>query len=336
MDLFKEFLALAPTTSHAEFAAIPIAGRRSDFLAKNGDGAPVFLLSDSSAATYTPGATLKHLSVQFHATCRIQSPAGSIEGQFALITCDAAVPELYELFVRCVGAAIKHLPDVAKTQDIEACVRSLLNLFRAMSAPGSREIAGLWAELFVITLAADVAAAVCAWHSDSFDRFDFSWQGVVLEVKATQDSVRVHEFSLEQLSPPLSGRGLVASLLLQPLTNGLGVMDLANRIDACLHDENGLRQRLWSNIAAALGNEFSQKLDRRFDNSFAERQIAAFDMTDIPAPDRPQDPRVSSVRFRSDLTGVVSSLPEPALKVLRDVLSKSPATSQSRDSARLF
>ena len=115
---------------------------------------------------------------------------------------------------------------------------------------------------------------------------------------------------------------MVASLLLQPLTNGVGVMDLATRIDAGLHTENDLRQRLWSNIATALGNEFSEKLDRRFDPSFAERQLAVFNMTDIPAPDWPSDSRVSGIRFRSDLTTVTSSVAESAAKTLRDVLSK--------------
>lgn len=319
MDLFEEFQVLAPAASRAEFAAVPIGGRRNDFMAKSADGAPVFLVSDSSAATYTPGTTLKHLSVQFHATCRVQSPAGSVDGQFAVVACDTSVPELYELFVRCVGVAIEQLPDVARTQDIEACVRSLLNLFRAMNAPGGREIAGLWAELFVITQAVDTSAAVRAWHADTFERFDFSWPGGVLEVKATQGSVRAHEFSLEQLAAPSAGLGLVASLLLQPLTNGIGVMDLATKIDIELHSENDLRQRLWSNIATALGTEFSEKLDRRFDLSFAGRHLLTFNMTDVPAPAHPSDPRVMGVRFRSDLTTVTSSVTDSALKAMRDL-----------------
>ena len=249
MDLFEEFRALAPAASQTEFGAALTSGRRNDFLAKSADGAPVFLISDSSAATYTPGAMLKHLSIQFHATCRVQSPTKSVDGQFALIACDSSTPELYELFVRCVAAAIEQLPVVAKTQDIETCVRSLLNLFRAMNAPGGREIAGLWAELFVIYQAADTVAAMGAWHADTFERFDFSWREGVLEVKATQGSIRAHEFSLEQLTTPSTGVGLIASLLLQPLTNGLGVMDIATRIEAKLSNENDLRERLWSNAS---------------------------------------------------------------------------------------
>ncbi|MQY52684.1 PD-(D/E)XK motif protein [Rhodocyclus gracilis] len=319
MDLYDEFQNLAPAPSATEFAAVPIRGRRNDYLAKCVDGAPVFLIGDSSAAEYTPGATLKHLSVQFHATCRVQSSAGAVDGQFAVIACDTSVPELYELFVRCMGAAVEQLPDEARTKDIEDCVRSLLSLFRAMNGPSGREISGLWAELFVITQASDVEAAVTAWHADKFERFDFSWPDGVLEVKATQGAFRIHEFALEQLDAP-KGQGFVASLLLQPLTNGVGIMDLAIRIDAALQGKNDLRQRLWANITAALGSEFYEKLDRRFDLSFAERHVEIFHMSDIPAPDRPSDPRVTGVRFRSDLTTVTSSAAEPALRMLQQIL----------------
>lgn len=322
MDLVREFQSLTPAPSASEFAAVPIRRRRKDFLAKDAEGAPVFLLSDSSVAKYTPGTTLKHFSVQFHATCRVQSAAGTVDSQFAIVTCDASAPELYELFIRCVGAAVEKLPDEANTQDIESCVWSLLNLFRAMNAPGAGEVAGLWAELFVIAQASDFAAAVSAWHSDTFERFDFSWTGGVLEVKATQGGSRIHEFALEQLAAH-KGLGIVASLLLQPLTNGVGVLDLANRIDAELKDYRDLRERLWANIVASLGSEFGEKLDRRFDFNFAERHIALFSMGDIPSPDHPSDPRVTAIRFRSDLTTASSSLTEPPLRTLKDLFSTS-------------
>jgi hypothetical protein len=281
----------------------------------------VFLLHDASTATYTPGVTLRHLSAQFHATCRVLSPSGPSEGQFAVLACDAAVPELFELFVRCVSVAVEALPVDATTADIEACVRSLTSLFRAMASPSGREIAGFWAELFVITRASDTATAVKAWHADTFERFDFSVPGGVLEVKATQGAVRIHDFSLEQLVAPSGGFGLVASVLLQPLTNGLGVMDLASTIDAALGGHNDLRQRLWSNFAAALGSDFGEKLDRRFDESFAERHLMLFNMADIPAPEEPMDARVSGIQFRSDLTTVTSSVGQSAAKTLRDTLS---------------
>lgn len=323
MSLYSDFQKLQTAPSAGEFAAVPIHGRQSDFLGKDVNGAPVFLLSDSSAVRYTPGTTLKHLSVQYHVTCRVQSYSEIVDGQFALIACNDSAPELYELFVQCVDAAVSQLPAEARTQDIESCVRSLLNLFRAMSTPSGREIAGLWGELFVIAHAADVAVAVDAWHADTFERFDFSWLSGVLEVKTTQGSTREHEFALEQLVAP-SRIGLVISLLLQPLTNGTGVMDLATKIDAALLGRGELRQRLWTNIAASLGNDFGEKLDRRYDVGFAERHLAVFNMADIPAPNPPSDPRVSSLRFRSNLSTVKTSVAKPPLEALRDAIPSDP------------
>jgi hypothetical protein len=320
MDIFHKFQDLEYAPSDNQFSATPLGGPRNDFLAKSAAGSPVFLLTDAGTVKYTPGTVFRHVSVQFNVMCRVQSPTGTVDGQFAVLACDASVPELYELFVRCVHAAVRQLPVDALTRHIEACVRSLLDLFRTISAPGVRDIVGLWAELFIIAQVTDTSAAVRAWHSDTFERYDFSWSSGVLEVKATQGNVRAHEFALEQLEIPSGARGLVASTLLQPLTNGVGILDLATQIDAALFQEPALRSRLWSNIVAALGSDFSEKLDRRYDVSFAERHLAIFNMSDIPAPTKPSDRRVSSVRFRSDLTTVSSTIDEPAKKCLRDAL----------------
>ena len=319
MDIFTEYQALPRATSEIEFSAVALSPRRRDFLAKNGEGAPVFLLHDSSSAHYTPGVSLKNLSVQFHNTCRVVTAGATVDDQFALLACDAAVPELHELFVRCVGAAVEQLSNLAGTRELEACVRGLLNLFRAMNTPGGREVAGLWAELFVISRSGDIPAAVLAWHADNFERFDFSWPDVVLEVKATQGQARAHEFALDQLVAPGAGAGVVASLLLQPLTNGTGVMDLANEIGDAVAGQAALQERLWSNVLASLGSDFGIKLDRRFDLSFAERNVVLFSMSDIPCLDRPNDARISSIRFRVDLTTVTSSVSNSSVRGLRDL-----------------
>lgn len=322
MDLLVEFQQLLRATSDTDFSAAPISTRRRDFLAKSVEGAPVFLLHDSSSARYTPGVVLKHLSVQFHSTCRVVTGASTLEDQFAVLVCDASVPELHELFIQCIGAAIDRLPEVAETRDLESCVRGLLNLFRSLSAPGGREIAGLWAELFVIARSGDIPAAVGAWHADTFERFDFSWPGAVLEVKATRGPTRVHEFALEQLDAPSPGAGNVASLMLQAMTNGAGILDLANEINEALAGDAPLRERLWTNIASALGSEFGSKLDCRFDTAFADNSLVVYPMSDIPRPPRPSDARISGIRFRVDLSTVTSSSTMPSLRGLRDLFRR--------------
>ena len=318
MALRAEFLGLMRASSETEFAAIALSSVRRDFLAKATDGSPVFLFQDASAAKYTPGLNLKNLAIEFQVTCRVQTPDGPIEDQFALVRCDDSVPELFELFICCFAAAAERLSINAGTSEIKTNFHGLLDLFRAMSQPSGRAVSGLWAELFIIAKSAHIESALRAWRSNPFDRFDFSWAAHCLEVKATTNAFRVHEFALEQLQPPLDGKGLVASLLLQQLGGGVGVMDLATTIEASV-SEPTLRQKLWDNIASALGGDFSSKLDVRFDMSYAERNFGIFAMSDVPAPLVPSDGRISSIRFQSDLTSVKSSLPVSSIGQLAKV-----------------
>lgn len=308
-SIYSLFLDLSSAVTPGEFKAIPLSTKRKDFLAKSDDGAPVFLLHDSSVVKYNPGINFRHLSAQFHVTCRISTEFSDLEDQFCLVYCDAETPELHELFIRCVGAAIEELPQDCGTQELEFCISQLRDLFRALAQPSSREISGLWAELFIISRCGNPLYALSLWHEDQFDRFDFSSNIIHLEVKSTVRGPRAHEFALEQLQSPTEGVGFVASILLQPLTGGVGVLDLAREVETALRGFPRLKQKLWENVAKTLGADFSDKLDKRFDQAFAERSLAVYLMKDIPRPEAPLDPRISALRFVSDLTAVSSSLP---------------------------
>lgn len=321
MNLYEAFADLPEANSEAEFTAVPLGRRRIDFLAKAADGGPVFLLQDSSPARYLPAIELKNLSVQFHSTCRVRTATGVLEDQFAVASCQASAPELHEVFIRCLAAAAEQLPNRADTSDLQRCVQSLLDLFRSLSRPNGRQVAGLWAELFVMSVSKDAVTSLRAWHADPLERFDFSWATGCLEVKATVKEEREHEFALEQLRSPIGGTGHVVSVLLRPLSGGVGVIDLANVVERAVSAEPALRQKLWENIAAALGSDFSERLDRRFDPSYAERSLVVYAMTDIPAPEQPSDPRITGVRFRADLSTVASSLTGNPIDVVRTLIA---------------
>ncbi len=308
MELFDRFSSLSCATSLSSFTAIPLSIRRRDFLAKGIDGAPIFLVQDASAPHYIPSVHFRHLTAQFHATCQVSADCAELQDQFALISCDSSVPELHEIFIKCFCAAIEELPTNCVTAELNSCIQKLISLFRELSNPNGRHVSGLWAELYVIANCNNVSRALSAWHTDEFDRFDFSWDSHYIEVKASTQVVRVHEFSLEQLMTPVNGAGYVVSLLLQPISGGMGVMDLANSIDKQVMHCAELRQKLWGNVAKRLGRDFSEKLDKRFDISYAKRHLIVYAMDDIPRPENTTDPRVTSVRFKADLTTVVSSL----------------------------
>lgn len=304
-----------------EFEAIPLSATRKDFLAKTDDGAPVFLLHDSSAAKYNPGINFRYLSAQFHTTCRVRTNFVDVEDQFCLVWCDAAAPELHELFVRCVGAAIEELPESCGTRELESCISQLRDLFRALAQPSSREISGLWSELFVISRCGNSLSALSLWHEDQFDRFDFSSSTLHIEIKSTVRGLRAHEFALEQLQQPVGGAGFVVSMVLQPLTGGISVIDLAREIEAEVAGFPRLKQKLWENVAKTLGADFSDKLDKRFDRTFAERNLTVYSMNDIPRPETPSDPRITALRFVSDLTVVSSSLPDAPVENLMRIFT---------------
>jgi Putative PD-(D/E)XK family member, (DUF4420) len=306
-DLYTQFVELPSNQIGGKFAAIRLSQVRSDFLAKDQNGAPIFLLHDESHSTFTPGVTLKTVRVQYHVTCQIDVDGTEHHGQFALISCDEQAPDLFQLFIRCVAAALPKLPSSAQTNDIEDLVRALLDLFRSINAPGRKDVVGFWAELFTITLARDTVRAVIAWHSDPFERFDFSFAQGVLEVKATQGSLRRHEFALEQLQAPSQNFGLIASFLLQAQSNGAGVMDLAKLIETRLGSNFDLIEKLWSNVVKALGSDFDEKLDYCFSTAQAEKQLRVIRMQDIPAPAKPIDTRIFNIRFEVDLTDSVGT-----------------------------
>ncbi len=322
MDIIALFTDIPRASAPTSFTAIPLAGHRQDFLAKGVDGAPVFLLHDASEPQYSPGVNFKYLTAQFHATCEVHTEDYDLSGQFAVVACDGSISDLHEIFIRCFGAAVDELPIECGTRELNACIQKLLDLFRVLSQPSVRSVTGLWAELYVIVNSGRIAKALEAWHEHPSDRFDFAWATGRLEVKASTQSVRLHQFALEQLTSPEEGRGYVASFLMQPISGGIGVLDLANQIEAEVRDSSILRQKLWINVAKALGSDFSDKVDKRFDLVFAERSAMVYAMDDIPRPNKPSDPRVLSIRFAADLTTVTSSLPQTAIMALQSMFGR--------------
>ena len=317
--LYAAFKNLSGAKISGEFNAISLGTRRKDFLAKNDDGAPVFLLHDSSAAKYIPSISFRYLSVQYHTTCSVNINEVNLIDQFCIVRCDSSSPDLYELFINCISAAIESIPEDAGTKELELFISKLRDLFRSLSQPATREVSGLWAELFVIQKSTNPSAALELWHADKYDKFDFSSSTIRVEVKSTVSQIRAHEFGLEQLQPTIEGIGYVVSLKLQSITGGLGVIDLAKIIESSITNLPKLKLKLWENIAKALGEDFSKKLDISFDQTYASQNIAIFLMDDIPKPERPKDTRVTSIRFVSDLSSLAPAKSKETTIRLADI-----------------
>jgi hypothetical protein len=306
--ILEEFQNIPASSSYSDFKALRLSSIRDDFLVKGPHGEPIFLLSDSSPSHYVIGRSLKYIKAEFHLTCSVQVNSEYINGQFALISCDAGSPDLHEIFLRCVGASLDLLPPLCGTVELENVITELLEVFRVLSEPAAGDITGFWGELWVVANSSDIPLAMSLWHSDIYDRYDFSSPSVFIEVKATTKNYRIHDFSLEQLNLPENGNGFIISLMLQQLSGGTGILDLVENIESVLSEYPHLKKKLWKIVTKTLGSDFSEIVDRRFDTAFASRNARIYRMTDIPSIGPVNDARISNIRFSVDLSSLDSSL----------------------------
>jgi len=300
-SLFYKFSELPFDNSHDEFVAIPVSEKREDFIAKSITGAPVFLLNDSGSEKYHPSINFQNFTVDFNVACSINTNSDTLKGNFCIITFNEDLQELHEIFINCVCSALDNLPEVTNTKKLELFILGLGELFRTLNSPEGREITGLWSELFIILISGNPTLALISWHSDPYNVFDFNNSGVDLEVKSTIKLDRIHEFSLEQLSPNCLENGYVASILLKENVCGYGIVELANEIECLIEPCSKLKEKLWANIMKTLGSNFSEKLDKFFDIDYAKQNARIYYMSDIPRINNPNDNRITNIRFKSNI-----------------------------------
>lgn len=305
-DLWSLYSGLrgGAATEGSQLLAVQMPGRSGDYIARGPDGAPVILLRGSHGPVVKPQLRLRHIEVDYGSRCRVaEAGVDPVEADFIAIRCVEATHPVFELFVRTVGALIAALPKEPSATQTESLIDGLVELFRKLTQPPRRSIKGIWAELFVIEHSSVPEEMVDAWHSDTDEKFDFASNRGYLEVKATEQAVRVHEFSLGQLRPSGEVPVVIASLRLRREAGGTSVLALARRIDARLAGNSQLRAKLWRNLASTLGLEFDEAVDVSFSEPFANGELRAIDAATIPCVERPLPLGVLDLRLKVDITG---------------------------------
>ena len=281
------------------FPASAVPGRTQDFVSLGPQQQPVLLLScASSGALKRPPISLQHLTVEFGVRFRVLAPVGVVEDDFVVLSLRDDDLGLVEAFCLAADVLVAALPDRPSASDIEKAVREFVEMLSALSLPSSRAVAGLWAELWLMAVASDSQAAVAAWHRDPTDRFDFSFAGHFVEVKATEREERNHDFSFEQLrrsEAPVT----VASLRLRRAQGGKSVADLVTTLQDRLNPE--LRTKLVKNVFSAVGNAVSDAAEIYFDEAFAASNLRVIAADHVPVVVIPEPSPISAVRFRVNL-----------------------------------
>jgi hypothetical protein len=243
---------------------------------------------------------LKHLQVEYDIPYRIETDGSVVEGRFSVIRTQSETPELHEFFCRTMEGLVGSLPLTPSYEQVDGAIRTAIELFRALSRPARKSVAGIWAELLVIAEAEDVSGAVRAWHSNPFEKFDFSFPSHKVEVKASEKESREHEFGLEQLGDLGATPVSVLSIKMRMASGGVSVTELVREINSKLALPV-LRDKLLSNVCDALGADFVDCADYRFDRQFAIANMRRLPAKKVPRVSVPTGAAITSVRFNVDI-----------------------------------
>ena len=277
-------------------------------MTKGSTGEPILLIRSHSKGPQRVPVRLRHLDVDYQVLCKVRDEAGNTDtGDFVKITCAGDQPFLYPFFLSSGQAIVETLPSSPSEKDIYQCVESFAQLFSALTRPSSRSIKGLWAELFILLMSKNCASMARAWHIDAQERFDFSNGDHHLEVKSSESMDRIHEFSVSQLRGAGKSVIVVASVLLQRSAGGLGILDLAKRVEQRLDRSSELVPKLWANIAESMGEDFDEGLDVRYDEQFAAATLKLLPAADVPCVAFPLPSDVLDARLRISLGNVIRS-----------------------------
>jgi hypothetical protein len=303
--LFESLPLPQPSSaSSCSFSALPLATASPHKLAKDEGGCPCLLIATGPAAktqTRVP-LVLENLAVLFDLRCQVSSPnAPTKTGTFTVLKCVAAdlvVRSYFLSLLKGISAAIGRGSDRTKVASV---VEDLVELFRSLGNPPTKEIQGLWGELLLIHQAKDATALAGAWRCESGDCYDFNKGDERIEVKTTSMRSRQHRFSLEQLCPPRGARIIVASILVQRSGAGSSVFDLLDEIRTKIAQQPQLVLRVARQVHETLGNTWQGAKNVRFDFEAAVESIRYFDSDQIPKVSQPLPEGVSQVSFVASL-----------------------------------
>ncbi len=303
--LWRAFEALTNSGDTRAISAVRCGGAKQHLLIKGNFGEPILLLATESRKTPRAPVRLKHVSIAFELRFEVTDiGAGDItNGTYCKLTCEPTSVSLHPYFVEVLAATAAVHGTTLSQSDADEAVDAMLELFRQMEGPAKTTIIGLWGELLIIHAAINAADFINAWHVAGTDTFDFAFPDARVEVKATERSVREHEFALAQVRGGRPG-DLVASLMLSRSAAGLSILGLANGIAARVPPVQ--QQKLWTLVFSELGQDAEASDEQTFDLKATLDSLRLIPATLVPAPqiNRDDEAFISNVRFRANVSKI--------------------------------
>lgn len=272
-------------------------------MAKDAEGNALLLIATATKRPFPPTIRLQNLTVEHGVRCRIRQASKLVEdGTFSVVKCVSHDDDVRHHFLSVGAPFIRCLGNRPSAARVSQFLDTLVQLFRALSAPPRKAVQGLWAELFFMSRAQDCRALAAAWHVDPNERYDFSKRDERIEVKSTVGRARQHHFSLDQLSPPAKAKVFIASICTERSAGGSTLGALIDRLRTLIADDPILSMRVEAVLALTLGGDLVEARREAFDDQLAAQSLKFFDVATVPRPVGPIPAEVSGVRFIVDLS----------------------------------
>jgi hypothetical protein len=313
MNLIELYDTLTcPLGNSKAYTAIPIPEYPNFRIAINVEGNPVLLLSVANAVRNIAlkNFRLQYLKLQQNLECKISENGNSSFQTFTVITFISTDRNLQEYFLRISETLVRTLTNTPTQQQVIESLNKFVEVFRALADTPTNTVHGLWSELFLIDNAANPKILLNYWHNLPEEKFDFNSGDEKIEVKSNSNFERIHTFSSEQLNPPVGTAVIIASIFIRQSNNGVSIQQLNDSITTKIQNEIELIEKLNNIICKTLGNSLEQSIKIKYDYNLARNSLHFYKHEDIHKIERLNIPtKVSEVRYRSDLTDLISIQP---------------------------
>jgi hypothetical protein len=244
---------------------------------------------------YLPGGrATQGLNLDFYPSFTLRSEDEIVSAPVALLTC--LLPALEYPFAVLVEGLIQTMtgavPAPVMPHEVLEYVEEWQELLRQRRELSKEEQLGLFGELLFICNSQDPDIAVEAWKGSEGKHFDFSRNGVDIDIKASLVEYE-HYFSISQLqdSPSGSERYIQSLCLLDDPSGGSSLAELVIRARSVITCRIDFERKLHL-TGFCDGNDYTDR--------FAIRSSRLFKAESVPRV-RQIDPGVSEIRFKATL-----------------------------------
>lgn len=286
---------------------------------------PIFFI-ECEPSGFAMDIKLEFITVLFNKECQLlqngEEGERVISNIYTIVELNSDSSDFQQYFIEVIALVLQTYPKDITFPDLKNEIKKITELFSRFNKPPQKQIQGLWAELLIIEQAKDPDYLIQSWHSMPNDKFDFNDGLDKIEVKSTSQSRRIHDFSLNQLSPNKNSNLLIASVIVVSTGIGENIFDLVNSICERIKDPK-LQFRLKEIIGQTIGQDFEKISSLYFDYQQAIDTLSFYDSRDIPTILSSNIPNeIENVRFACDLSNL-KSISEKSLDISQSLLFKS-------------